>query len=266
MKSSITAVALLCGATNGVPVIPDQFYAEEHGNTTSTIASIPSGTIVIKHWYDYTNKRERKDFDTGVTKMYDYKTLVDPGNEKPGGPGNNPIFPSPQGFKFRTDDLMSTCCWLWLVGDASTQYEPETMEKFEVEKKAVDEGLDAKGEHWSSVKKFPFLQTDDWWFKNGTVSLQRLRCAATAAMSLPILRLVVAVTFRSPLSALSLPPGPFRCNEDVFLQHLLHHPEGGIRHVERHVRQREVRRRGPHGIRPPRLPPDVRQVQAVRCR
>ena len=124
---------------------------------------------MIKQWYDYTNKRVRKDFDTGVTKMYDYKTLVDTGNEPAGGPGGNPVFPSPQGFKFRTNDIASTCCWVWLIGDAPS-YEPETMDKFEIESNAKDEGADAKGEHWSSVKHFPFLQTDDWWFKNGTMS------------------------------------------------------------------------------------------------
>ena len=43
------------------------------------------------------------------------------------------------------------------------------MDKFEVEDNAKDVGADADGEHWLSVKKFPFLQTDDWWFKNGTV-------------------------------------------------------------------------------------------------
>ena len=30
------------------------------------------------HRYDYTNKRQRLDRDDGTTKMYDYKTLVDP--------------------------------------------------------------------------------------------------------------------------------------------------------------------------------------------
>jgi hypothetical protein len=164
--------ALACVAVNGVPAIPDQWYAEIHGNTTSTVSAIPSGTVVIKQWYDYTNKRVRKDFDSGVTKVYDYKTLVDTGNEKPGGPGNNPVFPSPQGFKYRTDNIANTCCWVWLITGSYDQHniEPETMEKFEVEKKAKDEGSDAKGEHWSSVIKFPFLQTDDWWFVNGTMS------------------------------------------------------------------------------------------------
>tara|TARA_B110000208_G_C11577827_1_gene361365 strand:- start:249 stop:605 length:357 start_codon:yes stop_codon:yes gene_type:complete len=57
-----------------------------------------------------------------------------------------------------------------LVGDESGGFEPETMSKFEVESNAKDEGADAKGEHWSSVKRFPFLQTDDWWFSNGTMA------------------------------------------------------------------------------------------------
>ena len=46
------------------------------------------------------------------------------------------------------------------------------MSKLEVEKNAQDVGPEAKGEHWNSVKKFPFLQTDDWWFKNGTLAAQ----------------------------------------------------------------------------------------------
>ena len=36
---------------------------------TSTPHTNP-GTTTIKQWYDYKNKRERKDFDTGVTKIY----------------------------------------------------------------------------------------------------------------------------------------------------------------------------------------------------
>jgi len=41
------------------------------------------------------------------------------------------------------------------------------MSKFEVEDNAKDLGPDPtkhNAEHWSSVKTFPFLQTDDWWF------------------------------------------------------------------------------------------------------
>ena len=38
------------------------------------------------------------------------------------------------------------------------------MEALEVEKNAKDIGPESKGEHWSSVIRFPFLQTDDWWF------------------------------------------------------------------------------------------------------
>ena len=127
--------------------------------------NVPKGSITITQWYDYTNKRLRKDFDDGTSKMYDYKTLVDPGMER------KPKFPSPQGFKYRTDDIANTCCWLWLI-DADTE-EPEQMSKLEVEKNAMDVGPEAKGEHWSSVKKFPFLQTDDWWFTaNGTLAAQ----------------------------------------------------------------------------------------------
>jgi len=150
--------------TQAVPVIPDQFYAEIHGNTTGNLSGVPYGTVVIKEWYDYANKRLRKDFDDGTTKMYDYKTLVDPGNEK------TPKFPAPQGFKFRTDDINNTCCWLWLI-DSDTQ-QNEQMQKFAVESNAKDLGATPQGEHWRSVTKFPFLQTDDWWFKNGTLAIQ----------------------------------------------------------------------------------------------
>ena len=35
------------------------------------------------------------------------------------------------------------------------------MDRFEVESNAKRVGADARGDHWLSVKKFPFLQTDD---------------------------------------------------------------------------------------------------------
>ena len=44
------------------------------------------------------------------------------------------------------------------------------MQKLEVEKRAKDIGPEPMGEHWSSVIRLPFLQTDDWWFKNGTLA------------------------------------------------------------------------------------------------
>ena len=70
-------------ATNSdVPVIPNQFYATIYGNTTGTVPGVPYGQATVKQWYDYTNKRVREDRDDGTTKMYDYKTLVDPGNGK----------------------------------------------------------------------------------------------------------------------------------------------------------------------------------------
>ena len=150
--------------TSAVPKIPDQFYMEIHSNTTSTMPNIPTGVGTMKEYYDYTNKRLRKDFDDGTSKMYDYKTLVDPGLAP------TPKFPSPQGFKFRTDDIENTCCWLWLI-DSDTE-QPEKMDQFAVEDNAKDLGPEADGEHWLSVKKFPFLQTDDWWFKNGTIPVK----------------------------------------------------------------------------------------------
>jgi len=154
-------------ATNSdVPVIPNQFYATIYGNTTGTVPGVPYGQATVKQWYDYTNKRVREDRDDGTTKMYDYKTLVDPGN---GRPPIDPVFPSPQGFKFQTNDIENTCCWVWLV-DKDNNDEPETMEQFAVEKNAKLVGSDSRGDHWLSVTKFPFLQTDDWWFKNNTLA------------------------------------------------------------------------------------------------
>ena len=91
-----------------------------------------------KQWYDYTNKRQRLDRDDGTTKMYDYKTLVDP---CPVGqcPSSRPKFPSPQGFKWQTDDMDNTCCFVWLV-DSDTK-EPETMDRFEVESNVQAGGI-----------------------------------------------------------------------------------------------------------------------------
>jgi len=151
---------------NDVPVIPDQYYAELSGTTTGNISGIPTGSNHVKEWYDWTNQRRRIDRDDGTTKMYDYKTLVDP---CPFGdcPGK-PKFPSPQGFKWTTDDPEHTCCFVWLVDDDTK--EAERMQKFEVERNAKLVGTDADGDHWLSVTRFPFLQTDDWWFKNGTLA------------------------------------------------------------------------------------------------
>jgi hypothetical protein len=150
---------------NGVPVIPNQYYAEISGNTTGNVSGVPTGVFTMTEYYDYDNKRRRIDRDDGVTKMYDYKTMVDP---CPVGdcPGK-PKFPSPQGFRYQTNDIEHTCCFVWLV-DSDTG-EPETMDKFEVESNAKLVGTDARGDHWLSVTKFPFLQTDDWWFKEGVV-------------------------------------------------------------------------------------------------
>ena len=58
-----------------VPTIPNQFYAEIHDNVTGNVSAIPDGVSVLKQWYDYTNKRLRKDFDDGTSKIYDYKTV-----------------------------------------------------------------------------------------------------------------------------------------------------------------------------------------------
>jgi len=152
--------------TTSRPVIPDQWAGTMTSKVNSTVADIPSGTFTVTQYYDYTNKRLRKDFSDGTSKMYDYKTMVD------SGIAPWPPFPSPQGFHFRTDDIENSCCWLWLVQNQTGSNIPtaETMDKFEVESNAKDVGSDARGEHWRSHKWFPFTQNDDWWFKNGTVA------------------------------------------------------------------------------------------------
>lgn len=190
---------------------------EIHGNTASTVAGVPTGTGVTKQWYGYTNKRKRLDFDDGTSKIYDYKTLVDPGNER------KPAFPSPQGFKCRTDNIASTCCWLWLVDDNE---DPDRMEKLEVEHKAKDVGADPRGEHWSSVIKFPFLQTDDWFFRNDGND-----------------------TLSATNSYVKIPGKT---------------SESGYVMSNSNVRQRPVRPHRRHRLRAPRLTPDLWQVQAVR--
>jgi hypothetical protein len=143
-------------------------FTKAQWSVVSRRAVRASGTFVITQYYDYTNKLLRKDLSDGTTKMYDYGTLVDSGSAP------WPPFPSPQGFKFRTNDIENSCCWLWLVQNQSGSSIPEaeTMSKFSVEKNAKDVGSDERGEHWHSHTWFPFTQNDDWWFKNGTVAYQ----------------------------------------------------------------------------------------------
>lgn len=148
----------------GVPAIVDQFTTDIQSNTTGNVSGIPTGLATATQFYDYTNKRVRIDRDDGTSKMYDYKTLIDPcptGRPGHGCPSSRPNWPSPQGFKFNTDSIENSCCYVWLV-DSDTG-EAETMEKFALEDNSKEVGHDARGDHWLSVKKFPFLQTDDWW-------------------------------------------------------------------------------------------------------
>lgn len=150
----------------GTPQLPDQWSATMTSKVNSTVRNIPTGTFTITQYYDFTNKRLRKDMSDGTTKMYDYSTMVD------SGAAPWPPFPSPQGFHFKTDDVENTCCWLWLVQNQSGSSIPtiEKMDKFQVEKNVKDVGADARGEHWHSHKWFPFTQNEDWWFKNGTLA------------------------------------------------------------------------------------------------
>ena len=148
---AVRTVGTDANAAANRPVIPDQWSATITSKVNSTVPNVPSGTFVITQYYDYVNKLLRKDLSDGTTKMYDYKTMVDSGSAP------WPPFPSPQGFKFRTDDIENTCCWLWLVTNNTGSPIPtaETMDQFQLEKNSVDEGSDARGEHWHSHKWFP---------------------------------------------------------------------------------------------------------------
>lgn len=149
----------------GVPQLPETYTAVITSTTTGTSHAVPHGTAHLKKFYDYPNSRLRvDDLDDGSTKVYRYDVLVDP----PFPPGRtDPTFPTPKGYQFQLSNPNNTCCWLWLM-DPDTQV-ADRMSHEEMSKRAVDVGTDEFGEHWSTVLKFPFNQTDDIWLVNGTI-------------------------------------------------------------------------------------------------
>jgi hypothetical protein len=165
MVLATLACATLGLGLQSVPAIPPTFTAVITSNTTGTAQGPQKGVSTITQYYDYANKRLRKDAGDGTTKIYRYDVNVDP----PLQPGpNDPHFPTPKGYQFQLSNPNMTCCWLWLM-DSDTK-DADRMYQLQVPKKAQDAGSDKDGEHWASVSKFPFLQTDDYWFKNGTLT------------------------------------------------------------------------------------------------
>ena len=99
------------------------------------------------------------------------------------------------------------------------------MDRFEVESNAKLVGSDARGDHWLSVKKFPFLQTDDWWFKNGTLT------ASNTYFDIP---------GHSPVSGYGMSNSTFRLHDDDRPDRL--RPPGLARDVRKVQRVRRRRR------------------------
>ena len=98
--------------SNVAPTIPDAFTAVVITNTTGTSHNVPHGLTTMKEYYDYHNKRLRKDAPNGVTKVYRYdKQVMPPVQPSPG----DPKFACAKGYQFELADPDNTCCWLWLV-------------------------------------------------------------------------------------------------------------------------------------------------------
>ena len=148
------------------PKIPDTFTAVITSDTSGTShGTVPKGKSSMKQWYDYANKRLRKDADDGTTKVYRYDVKIDP--PFPARPGD-PTFPTPKGYQFDLANPNMTCCWLWLM-DSDTK-EADMMEQLTIPKKAKDLGADANGEHWASSTHFPLTQTGDFWCDSNVTS------------------------------------------------------------------------------------------------
>lgn len=60
------------------PAIPSAFMATIVSNTTGTVPGIPKGVEEFSQFYDYTNKRLRKDMSNGYTKVYRYDVKEEP--------------------------------------------------------------------------------------------------------------------------------------------------------------------------------------------
>jgi hypothetical protein len=97
--TTIAACATLgLGLQGGVPAIPPTFTSVITSNTTGTAQGPPKGITTIKEYYDYANKRLRKDAGDGTTKIYRYDVNVQP----PLQPGpDDPHFATPKGYQFQ---------------------------------------------------------------------------------------------------------------------------------------------------------------------
>ena len=168
MLAAVTAVGFaIASATDGPPVVPSAFIAAVKTQTNGTVPGMPSRSQAFELFYDHGNKRQRKDFGDGTTRVYRYDKMVDPPLPPVKG---EPIAPTPMGFKFRTNDPDQTCCWLWLW-DPQTQMS-EKMFHYEIDERAKDLGPDASragAEHWQKTHWFPFKSGNDWWTTNGTL-------------------------------------------------------------------------------------------------
>ena len=108
MKTTLTILAAVSTAL-ATPAIPQTFTATITSNTTGTSKAIPQGVQTYKQFYDYTNKRLRKDASNGMTKVYRYDKQIMP----PITPGPmDPDFASPKGYQFQLNNPNLNCCWL----------------------------------------------------------------------------------------------------------------------------------------------------------
>jgi hypothetical protein len=171
------AASFLLGAAGSAaaaaPVIPQTWTAEITTNTSGTARQVPQGVKTYKQFYDYTNKRLRKDASDGMTKVYRYDKNIMP----PLQPGpNDPDFASPKGYQFQLSNPDLNCCWLWLIDTADGKpYTADRMFKTQIPNGAKDMGASSKfggSEHWAGKSTFPFLSTGDWYVKNNDQILQ----------------------------------------------------------------------------------------------
>jgi hypothetical protein len=164
MLAICASLTLGLGLQAEAPTIPQTFVATITTNSSGTSSVVQRGVSTMKQYYDYANKRLRKDAEDGSTKIYRYDDPKDP--PFPPNPGD-PDFKTPKGYQFQLNNPNMTCCWLWLM-DADTKV-ADRMYELTIPKKSVDVGSDADGEHWANVAHFPFLQTDDYWLKNASI-------------------------------------------------------------------------------------------------
>ena len=173
MKAALLLAAAAPLAAATPPVIPQTFTSQITTNTSGTAKSIPMGVKTYKQFYDYTNKRLRKDESSGMTKVYRYDKNIMP----PISPGpNDPDFASPKGYQFQLSNPDLNCCWLWLVDTSNGKpFYPDRMFKTQIPNGAKDMGTSPKfggTEHWEGSSTFPFTSTGDWYVKNNNEILQ----------------------------------------------------------------------------------------------